>query len=402
MPLRLIRFAVATLAILLLAPAMALAQNPYVVADVASGAVLAHNKAFKRWYPASVTKVMTARLAFKAVRSGDLSMKSPVRMTKRAAKEPPSKMGYPVGTVLTLDNALKIILVKSANDVAMAIGEAVAGSEMEFVAMMNEEARALGMSDTRFANPNGLPDGKQYTTARDLALLAVATRRDFPEFAGFFALEGIEAGGKLIPNYNILLGRFAGADGMKTGYVCASGFNLAASATRGGRTIVAVVLGALTQEDRADLAADLLAQGFATDPAGKPTLANLQPYGEDRERVADIRGSICTQKAQQARYDGRDFDGKLVYRSSHLGPMNREPVAVAVAPGGATGPAAANTVFADVPVPTPRPGDAPAMAFARQGSAPGEAEEPARPAVTSQLRGVPAPGIPVPTPRPSI
>lgn len=396
MPPRLIRFVLAVLALLLAAPA--LAQNPYVVADVQTGAVLAHNKAFKRWYPASVTKIMTARLAFKAVQAGELTMKSPVRMTSRAVKEPPSKMGYPVGTVLTLENALKIILVKSANDVSLAIGEAVAGSEMEFVAMMNEEARALGMTDTRFANPNGLPDGKQYTTARDLALLAVATRRDFPAYAGFFALEGINAGGELIPNYNILLGRFAGADGMKTGYVCASGFNLAASATRGGRTVVAIVLGALTQEDRADLAADLLAQGFETDPAGKPRLTSLQPYGEDRDKVADIRGSICTQKAQQARYDGRDFDGKLVYRSSHLHPLNREPVAVAVAPGGATGPAAANTIFADVPVPTPRPADAPVMAF----TAPESAAKGAEHAVTSQLRGTPAPGIPVPTPRPSI
>ena len=396
MPPRLIRFVLAVLAIFLAAPA--LAQNPYVDADVTTGAVLAHNKAFKRWYPASVTKIMTARLAFKAVQAGDLSMKSPVRMTSRAVKEPPSKMGYPVGTVLTLENAIKIILVKSANDVSVAIGEAIAGSEMEFVAMMNEEARALGMNDTRFANPNGLPDGKQYTTARDLALLAVTTRRDFPAYAGFFALEGINAGGELIPNYNILLGRFAGADGMKTGYVCASGFNLAASATRGGRTVVAIVLGALTQEDRADLAADLLAQGFETDPAGKPTLASLQPYGEARDKVADIRGSICTQKAQQARYDGRDFDGKLVYRSSHLHPLNREPVAVAVSTGGATGPAAANTIFADVPVPSPRPADAPVMAF----TTPEPAGETSREAAASQLRGTPAPGIPVPTPRPSI
>ena len=108
MPPRLIRFVLAVLAIFLAAPA--LAQNPYVVADVTTGAVLAHNKAFKRWYPASVTKIMTARLAFKAVQAGDLSMKSPVRMTSRAVKEPPSKMGYPVGTVLTLENAIKIIL----------------------------------------------------------------------------------------------------------------------------------------------------------------------------------------------------------------------------------------------------------------------------------------------------
>lgn len=395
MSFRPIRALLAAIVIFLFA-APAFAQNPYVVADVQTGAVLDHNRAFKRWYAASVTKIMTARLAFKAIRSGELSMKSPVRMTARAAKEPPSKMGYKVGTVLTMENALKIMLVKSANDVAMAVGEAVAGSEMEFVAAMNEEARAIGMTDTIYANPNGLPGGTQYTTARDQAILAVRTRRDFPDYAGFFDLEAIDTGGHVIPNYNILLGRFAGADGMKTGYVCASGFNLAASATRDGRTVVAIVLGAPSQNERADLAADLLARGFATDPAGKPTLWTLEPYGDNRMQVANIRNDICTQAAQKARYDGRDFDGKLVYRSSYLHPMNRAPVAVAVGTGGATGPAAANTLVADVPVPTPRPDDAPQVAL----TAPAQDQD--QEEITSQLRGTPAPGIPVPTPRPSI
>lgn len=386
---------------LLLAVSMALPVSalaaPTIVVDVKTGAVLSHSEAFQRWYPASITKLMTIYMAFKAVREGKLSMKSPVVITKAAAAEPPSKMGYKVGTVLTLDNALKMLMVKSANDIAVAVAGAISGSEMEFVHQMNEAARALGMTDTRFANPHGLPDKGQYTTARDLALLAVVLRRQFPEYANVFNIEALKAGEGIIRNYNILIGRFAGADGMKTGFVCASGFNLAASATREGRTLVAIVLGATSQEERAETAADLLADGFARDPANFPPLESLTPYGEGREQVRDIRAKICTKDAADNRYDGRDVDGHLVFRSPHLSAMARAPVAVPVGPGGADGPAAANTVVASIPLPTFRPADAPAPVT----PAPEKAAASA-PDTGLELRGTPAPGVPVPTFRPSI
>ncbi len=137
-------------------------------------------------------------------------------MTKNAAAEPPSKMFYKPGQALTLDSALKILLVKSANDIAVAISETVGGSEEGFVARMNAEAQRLGMRNSRFVNPHGLPKLGQYTTARDLAILAVTLKREFPEYAGYFALEGFTTGKKVYPNYNLLIGRFDGADGMKT------------------------------------------------------------------------------------------------------------------------------------------------------------------------------------------
>ncbi|OXT02653.1 hypothetical protein B7H23_07140 [Notoacmeibacter marinus] len=332
--------------------------NPHIVVDVETGKVLAHERAFDRWYPASITKIMTAYLAFEAVQSGDLSMRSPVRITKRAAAEPPSKMGYPVGTELTLENAIKIMLVKSANDVTMAVGEAIGGTSDKFLAMMNERAAALGMTDTNFVNPHGLPGAGQYTTARDFGLLSALVRRQYPEYAGVFSIEALKLPGRKAPvtNTNILIGRMAGADGMKTGYICASGFNLVASATRNGRTVVAVVLGALDQQERAEKAADLLAAGFATDPATvSDTVLTLPRYGNGGTEVADIRSDICTGEAQLNRYDGRDVDGKLIYRSSNIEPMRRAPVAVAVSLGGADGPPARNTGMVDIPIPAKRP-----------------------------------------------
>ncbi len=267
-------------------------------------------------------------------------------------------MGYPVGTELTLENALKIMLVKSANDIAVAIAEAVGGTEDRFITMMNEKATEIGMTDSHFVNPNGLPQEGQYTTARDFGLLAARVRRDYPEYAGVFSIEALQLPGRksAVPNTNILLGRMAGADGMKTGYICASGFNLVASATRGGRTIVAVVLGALDPQVRADQAADLLAAGFATDPASvSETVKSLPRYGEDGAEVADISRDICTGSAQLDRYDGRDVDGKYLYRSASIEPMRREPIAVSVALGGADGPPARNTGLVDIPLPQPRP-----------------------------------------------
>lgn len=348
----------ASLLFLCLSAGAASAANPHIVVDVETGKVLAHERAFDRWYPASITKIMTAYLAFEAVQSGELSMRSPVKITKRAAAEPPSKMGYPVGTELTLESALKIMLVKSANDVTMAIGEAIGGTRDKFLAMMNERAAALGMTDTNFVNPHGLPGAGQYTTARDFGLLSALVRRQYPEYAGIFAIEALKLPGRKAPatNTNILIGRMAGADGMKTGYICASGFNLVASATRNGRTVVAVVLGALDQQERAEKAADLLAAGFATDPASvSETVLTLPRYGSGGSEVADIRGDICTGEAQLNRYDGRDVDGKLIYRSSNIEPMRRAPVAVAVSLGGADGPPARNTGMVDIPIPAARP-----------------------------------------------
>lgn len=349
-----------TVSCLTLSQAMSQAEaNPYMTVDVATGKVLSHNEAFRRWYPASLTKMMTAYVVFRALQSGQRTLESPVRMSVAATKEPPSKMGYKAGSVMTLDTALKIMLVKSANDVSVAVGESIGGSKAGFIKMMNAEARRIGMFGSNFSNPHGLPDTNNYSTARDMALLAAQLRREFPQYAHYFNTEAIDPGDgkKVQANYNILLGRFNGADGMKTGFVCASGFNLAGSATRNGRTIVTVVLGAAKQEERTVQAADLLTAGFATRGGGGETLASLAPYGDNNNQATDLRAQICSQQAMSDRWDGRDVEGRLKINSPYITAMTRAPVAVRVgllskAPDVQVGTA---LHISQVPIPLQRP-----------------------------------------------
>lgn len=236
----------------------------HLVFDLETGQVIDQKNAFQPWYPASVTKLMTAYVTFRAVRSGRITLQSPVVVSANALAEPPSKMGFKVGTELTIDNALKMVLVKSANDISVALGEAVSGSENGFLADMNYHARKLGMSRTHFNNPHGLPDNGQVTTARDIALLSRALLQDFPEFRHYFKISAIRHGKRRLKSANALLERYPGAMGLKTGYICNSGFNMVASAERDGRTMVAVVFGAASGMDRAVYAAGLLDRGFAS------------------------------------------------------------------------------------------------------------------------------------------
>lgn len=266
--------------------------------DVQSGEVLARENAFQAWQPASVTKLMTTYVILKALRSGRLRPTSPVVMSARAAAEPPSKMGFPVGSVLTIDNALKIIMVKSANDVAWALGEAVSGSREAFVAEMNAAAARLGMSATRFVNSNGLPADGQVTNAHDLALLARALLVEFPERDDLYSIGALQFGKTRIPNHNDLLERFPGSDGMKTGFICASGFNVVASATRGGRRLVAVVLGAHSSRIRAEKAAELFTKGFdGTGMLGwlakRETIYAMEVGPEITKAVGDLKPVVC-------------------------------------------------------------------------------------------------------------
>ncbi len=170
-------------------------------------------------------------------------------------------MGFPVGTILNFDNALKIILVKSANDVAVAIAESLAGSEEAFARRMNATALKLGMTGSHFVNPHGLHDPRQYITARDYAILAMAIYRDFPQYTYILKIPALRFGKRWLRSHNTMLGRYAGADGIKTGYVCASGYNIAASASRSGRRLIAIVLGAKSEHERGIRTAKLLNAG---------------------------------------------------------------------------------------------------------------------------------------------
>ena len=243
------------------APSMAAA--PFVIADVATGRVLAAEDATMPWYPASVTKLMTTYVALKRLRAGAIGLETPIPVSRRAASAPPSKSGARTGQVITLDNALKVLLVKSANDLAVVVAEGVGGSVEGFAAMMNAEAARLGMRESHFINPHGLHAIGQQTSARDMAILARALLLEFPEFAGYFQIGAVQMGARVMKNTNGLVGRYPGIEGMKTGFICASGFNLVAVASRNGQRLVAVVMGASSGAERTIRAGELLDRGFS-------------------------------------------------------------------------------------------------------------------------------------------
>jgi D-alanyl-D-alanine carboxypeptidase len=246
---------------ILVAPSVA-SSAPALVFEPYNGTVLYAEDPDAQWFPASLTKLMTAYVTFQALKAGTVTPDTKVTCSQTAARQAPSKLGLPVGGSITLDVALKVLIVKSANDVAVMIAEAVAGSQDAFIARMNEAAQHLGMTRTHFTNVNGLPDERQVTTARDLAKLARAIIVEFPEQADLFSSKQVQVGKKTMRTHNSLLLSFPGADGMKTGFICESGFNVVASATRDGRKLVAVVLGEPSVASRNDRATDLLENGF--------------------------------------------------------------------------------------------------------------------------------------------
>jgi D-alanyl-D-alanine carboxypeptidase len=232
------------------------------VMEVDTGKVVHAENAGHPWYPASITKVMTAYLVLQAIRDRRLTLETGIRVSGAAAAQQPVKMGFPVGTLVTVDNALKMMMVRSSNDMAVVLAEGVSGSVEAFAVEMNATARRLGMVQSSFVNPNGLPDDEQVTSARDLAILARALIRDFPEYEHYWHIPAIKFGKRVMRNYNSLIGRYPGADGLKTGFICSSGFNLVASAKRGNKRMIAVVLGAQSSQARAMKAAQLLERGF--------------------------------------------------------------------------------------------------------------------------------------------
>lgn len=246
-----------------------------IVVDAGTGRVLFAHDADQPRHPASLTKMMTAYMVFEAVRANRARWSTPVVMSAHAAARPPSKLGLPVGTRITLEQALLAIITRSANDAAAAIAETLGGTEQNFARLMTLKARQLGMRGTVFRNASGLPDDAQVTTARDMATLGIRLQHDFPHEYRYFSTDSFRLRGRLHRNHNRLLASYDGADGIKTGYIRASGFNLVASAVRDGRRLVGVVLGGATAAERDEHMAELLDQGFRgteirTASAGPP------------------------------------------------------------------------------------------------------------------------------------
>ena len=267
--------------------------TPYLVVDADSDQVLMENEATAPWFPASLTKLVTVYVALDAVRSGKLTLDTPLVMSARAARMPPSKMGFRPGTEVTLDNALKMLMVKSPNDVAVMVAEGVSGSVEAFADDMNAAAQRLGMHESHFVNPNGLHNPAHVSSARDMAIVARALLREFPDHADLFSIGALQLGRQYIANHNGLLGRYPGADGMKTGFTCPAGFNVVASANHSGRRLIVVVLGAPTAKSRNQEAADLFDRGFAGG-GGNGSLESL-PSGSGP--APNMRADVCLHRS---------------------------------------------------------------------------------------------------------
>ena len=238
------------------------ARYASIVIDADTGEVLRSRNADMRRYPASLTKMMTLYLLFEAVDNGRLDLKSKLKVSKRAARQPASKLGLRAGSTIRVGDAIRALIVKSANDIAVVVAEALGGTEAKFARRMTDKARALGMSRTTFRNASGLPNRKQRSTARDMARLARALMRDFPHRYHYFDDRRFSYRGRMHRTPNRLLGSYRGLDGMKTGYIRASGFNLVASAERDDRRVIAVVFGGRTARSRNNHMANLLDLGF--------------------------------------------------------------------------------------------------------------------------------------------
>ncbi|WP_082653444.1 D-alanyl-D-alanine carboxypeptidase family protein [Aureimonas sp. AU22] len=230
------------------------------VIDANNGKVLFSRNADDRRYPASLTKMMTLYMLFDALESGRATLSTPMKVSAYAAARPPSKLGVKSGSTISVEEGIFGLVTRSANDAAVVIGEFLGGTESRFAEMMTAKARKLGMSRTNFENANGLPNDAQMTTARDMATLGIALREHFPQYYKYFSTRSFKFRGQTIGNHNRLLGRVEGVDGIKTGYINKSGFNLVTSVVRGDRKLVAVVMGGRTARSRDDHMAELVKQ----------------------------------------------------------------------------------------------------------------------------------------------
>ena len=295
----------AVLAILL---PRALHAEARLVIEADSGKVLEAENATVPWYPASLSKLMTAYVTLQAVKDGKITLDTLFTVSPTAASQSPSKMGFRPGTQVTVDNALKMMLVKSANDMAVVLAEGVGGSIDGFSVMMNQTARKLGMTQTSYVNPNGLPADGQITSARDLAILARSIIKNLPEYEYYVHIPSIRYGRRITQNFNRLIGRYPGADGFKTGFICASGYNLVASATRDGRRLIAVVLGASSGTMRSVRAAQLLDRGFASNGLTwlRPSLGTVDQLAPIDASPPNLHDEVCSGKRHKPASDEDD------------------------------------------------------------------------------------------------
>jgi D-alanyl-D-alanine carboxypeptidase len=323
---RLLAFCLALTASLT-APAAAI---PMLLIDASTYQVLYAQDAGQPWHPASVTKLMVAYLAFAAIQNGRVTLDTVVSESQHAWNQAPAKSGLAVGEAVSLKDALYIMLVKSANDMAVAIAETLSGDSTEktFVGQMNLMAQQMGLKATHFDNSNGLTSPGQISSARDLAMLALYIRRDYPQYMPIFSTQFVQIGAHKLETSNGLLQHFAGTTGMKTGFICQSGLNIVATVDRDGRSLLAVVLGAANVRERNELAAQLFLRGLsgALKPTGQ-TVVELADLATD---PVDMSALICGKKAKAyQKQRAADFPMGLRGKPSYLTDKIQGPVYVA-------------------------------------------------------------------------
>lgn len=324
-PVLLLRRFVLALAISFVSLAPALA-NPLLLVDRETLQVLYAEDAGQPWHPASLTKLMTAYVAFEEIAKGTVTLDTPVTLSKYALTMAPSRSGLKVDTSVSLEDALYILIVKSANDMAVAIAETIGGNEAGFVTKMNDAAQRMGLTATHYVNPHGLHDDRQVTSARDLAVLSLYIEQSFPQYMPMFRTSTVTIAGMKLESQNSLLTSFAGAIGMKTGYVCASGLNMVADVDRNGRRLMAVVLGGSSGRDRNERAAELLLKGLSgsATPTGQSILNVANAVGT---APIDMRPNICGKsavayvKAQEAAFP-MGLKGQPSYLTDQIAAVN--------------------------------------------------------------------------------
>ncbi len=348
------------------APALAqLTESPRyasIVTEARTGNVLSAQNADEIRHPASLTKMMTLYMLFEAMRAGRVELSTPIRFSPEAASRPPSKLGVPAGGTISAETAILALVTRSANDVASAVGEHLAGSEEAFARMMTMRARSLGMTRTTFRNASGLPDPEQVTTARDMALLGRRLFLDFPERYSYFAVTQFAHGRRMIRNHNGMLHDYPGADGIKTGFINASGFNIVTSAQRDGVRLVGAVFGGNSWHQRNSHMATLLDDGFERMGVRRPVVMANAP------RPAAV--AVAARGAAAATpYARRAAPQSQVVRAPAR-PQLAAARAPAAAPRAAQRPAAARPASAQAPA-RPRSAQATARpAVSRQPASP--------------------------------
>ena len=290
-----------------------------IVVDANTGKTLEATNETSPRHPASVTKVMTLYLLFEQLEKGRLKLDSEIPISAHAAAQSPSKLGLRPGSTIEVEDAIKAVVTKSANDIAVAIAEAVGGDEDTFAEQMTRRARSLGMNGTTYRNASGLPNPQQITTARDLAILGRAIQDRFPRYYRYFATRTFYFGNRAMPNHNHLLGRVEGMDGIKTGYTAASGFNLLTSVKREGRYVVGVVLGGRSGAQRDRIMANLIEDHLADGATRRTAVAVTE------QDASDVRPSARIMEQAPDTEAVRKPPARIEARAPLLAPADTKP-----------------------------------------------------------------------------